>query len=75
MGQQRFQHEARRTGATQVRMPPLPDNSRMVPTTATVSTMPDMCGSSASSAITGISGSTGITSCFHTRTCSHSRKS
>ena len=59
---------------TQVRMPPLPDSSRMVPTTATVSTMPDMCGSSASSAITGISGSTGITSCFHTRTCSHSRK-
>ena len=53
---------------TQVRMPPLPESSRMVPTTATVSTMPDMWGSSASSTITGKSGSTGRMSCFHTRT-------
>ena len=56
-----------------VSTPPLPDSSRMVPTTATVSTMPDMCGSIASRITTGIRGSTGTTSCFHTRTRSHSR--
>ena len=55
-----------------VSTPPLPDSSRMVPTTATVSTMPDMCGSIASRMTTGIRGSTGTTSCFHTRTRSHS---